>query len=348
MARPDQEGLPDLAGLRYVSDRQPGIRRLRCGKGFRYLDPDGRPVTDASELRRIRSLAIPPAYRDVWICPSPRGHLQATGYDSRGRKQYRYHAQWRRLRDRAKFERMAAFGAALPRLRARLRRDLALPGLPRDKVLAMVVRLLDRTGSRIGNAQYAKQNGSFGLSTLRSRHARIARHSLHLHFRGKGGQDHDLVLSDPELARLVRRCKELPGQQLFQYLDEAGQPRGIDSGEVNAYLAEAMGAPYSAKDFRTWTATVRALALLRRTPLPRRGGERARKACIVEVIRQVAQELNNTPAVCRKSYINPAVFDAWAADRLGGVFTRQPGRRAEERWALAFLRRSGGRKSRGG
>jgi len=328
------------AGLHHVSDRQPGIRRLRSGKGFRYLDVRGRPLRDEAQLKRIRSLAIPPAYRDVWICPSPAGHLQATGYDSRGRKQYRYHPEWRRLRDEVKFGRMIDFGAALPRLRERLRRDLALPGLPRGKVLATVVKLLDVTATRIGNPQYARRNGSYGLTTLRNHHARIQPHgSLRLHFRGKGGQEHDLVLDDPRLARLVQRCKELPGQQLFQYLDENGQRHAVDSGEVNAYLAEAMGGPFSAKDFRTWTATTQALARLCSMPLPERGGERARRSCIQNVICRVAEELNNTPAVCRKSYINPLVFQAWESGRLGAARRRGGSPREAERRMLALLRR---------
>jgi DNA topoisomerase IB len=338
------------AGLTYVRDGEPGIRRKRRNDGFEYVGPDGKSLTDR-EAARVQALAVPPAYEDVWICPNPRGHLQATGRDARGRKQYRYHAEWRRVRDGAKFERMVEFGEALPRLRRRLRRDLALPGLPRDKVLAVVVGLLDATRIRIGNAVYARDNASYGLTTLRNRHARFVRDGrLVLEFRGKGGAPHEVPVDNRRLVRLVRRCQQLPGQQLFQYVDDDGARHPVTSDQVNEYLRDAMGADFTAKDFRTWGASLRAIALLAGTPLPENGSERACKACITAAIKAVAADLANTPTVCRKSYINPIVFDAW---RCGTLHECVPaiaasGPRKMEQWALHFLRREAqrGRKHR--
>ena len=319
---------PVPRGLVYVSDQSRGIRRVRQARRsgrkkappkFDYVGPGGRPIRDPRTLARIAKLAIPPAYEDVWICPNPRGHLQATGRDARGRKQYRYHADWREARDDHKHSRMRSFGKALGRLRAAVRRDLKLPGLPREKVLALVVKLLDATQVRVGNAEYARSNGSFGLTTLRDRHVRFpGRGRALLHFRGKGGAEHDVLIEDPRLAKLVRRCQELPGQALFQYLDDAGGRHSIDSGQVNDYLRERMGGEFTAKDFRTWHATLHALTLLDRMPLPERRSERALRQCINAVVKQVASGLRNTPAVCRKSYINPAVFTAWQEGSLGG------------------------------
>jgi DNA topoisomerase I len=328
------------AGLRYVLDSAPGIRRQRAGKGFTYLSVDGRRIRDADLLARIRSLAVPPAYTRVWICADPRGHLQATGRDARQRKQYRYHPQWRSVRDDGKFARMAEFGAALPRLRRRLRTDLARPGLPRDKVLGVVVALLAGTLARVGNEEYARDNRSFGLTTLRTRHVAFVRGGrLSLRFRGKSGLEHDLTVNDARLARIVRRCRELPGQALFQYIDDDGQRQPIDSGMVNAYLQDAMGSPFTAKDFRTWGGTLAAIAALVRTPLPESGGERAMAAAIVDVIKQVAGELRNTPAVCRKSYIHPLVFEAWRDGRLHRLAARSgSGPRQLEGLALKLLR----------
>lgn len=308
-----REGAKSAAatGLIYVSDGDPGIRRRRRGSGFYYLKPDKRILRNKAELRRIVSLAVPPAYQDVWICTHPRGHIQATGRDARGRKQYRYHRRWREVRDLAKFDRMIDFGSALPKLRQRLRRNLALPGLPREKVLAVIVSMLDSTRARIGNPEYARQN-SFGLSTLRNRHVQFIRDGRALlRFRGKGGVQHEIVVNDKRLARLVRRCQELPGQQLFQYIDDDGQRCPVGSVEVNDYLREAMGGEFTAKDFRTWGATTRAVVLLSSTRLPRGHSEHAFKSEIARVVRRVAKELHNTPAVCRKSYINPAIFEAW-------------------------------------
>ncbi len=309
---------PVPRGLVYVSDRARGIRRVRI-RGtdksrprFQYFAASGRRIRDARTLERIAKLAIPPAYEDVWICAHPRGHLQATGRDARGRKQYRYHPDWRSARDDHKHGRMRDFGKALSRLRAAVRRDLARPGLSREKVLALVVRLLDTTQVRVGNAEYARDNGSFGLTTLRDRHARFpARGKALLHFRGKGGTEHDVLVDDARLARLVRRCQELPGQKLFQYVDERGGHRAIDSGQVNDYLRERMGGEFTAKDFRTWHATLHALTLLSKTQLPERRSAAALRRCMNTVVKEVASGLRNTPAVCRKSYINPAVFIAW-------------------------------------
>ena len=334
------KGRAVLPGLRYACDEEPGIRRRRAGRHFRYHDARGRPIRDREELARIAALAVPPAYRDVWICADARGHLQATGFDARGRKQYRYHPRWRALRDRHKFVQMTAFARALPRLRQRLRRDLRREGLPREKVLATVVALLDRTHARIGNGSYAKENGSYGLSTLRDRHARFAAGRLRLRFTGKGGAEHVLDVDDRRLARIVRRCQQLPGQTLFQYVDDDGAQHAIDSGQVNAYLHEAMGAAFSAKDFRTWSATLHAAAELAATPLPQRGGERAARRCINAAISEVAGQLRNTPAVCRKSYINPLVYALWRCGELhrAGLDLRRAPRRAEQQ-LIRLLRR---------
>jgi DNA topoisomerase IB len=329
------------AGLVYVSDTQPGIRRLRRGKGFTYRDADGQPVTDKAELARIRALAIPPAYEDVWICANPDGHLQATGRDARGRKQYRYHPDWRELRDHGKFDRVLAFGAALPKLRRRTRQDLALAGLPREKVLALLVRLLDETLIRVGNETYARDNKSYGLTTLRSRHLRVVRGRLRFCFHGKSGQEQEVELDDRRLGRIVRRVQQLPGQRLFQYLDDAGERQPVDSGMVNDYLREACGEVFSAKDFRTWGGTAHAAGVLACMPLPDKGGERARRHALVEAVTQVARVLGNTPAVCRKSYIHPEVFEGWRDGSLHRAITEtcagDP--RALERATLRFLRR---------
>jgi DNA topoisomerase IB len=319
---------PVPRGLVYVSDQARGIRRVRllvrkkrgakdAPPRFHYVGPAGRRIRDARTLARIAKLAIPPAYENVWICTSPQGHLQATGRDARGRKQYRYHPAFRSARDDHKHSRMLSFGKALRRLRASVRRDLKRPGLPREKVLALVVKLLDTTQLRVGNAEYARSNGSFGLTTLRDRHARFpARGKAQLRFRGKGGAEHDVLVDDARLAGLVRRCQELPGQALFQYVDDEGGRHAIDSGQVNDYLREHMGDDFTAKDFRTWHATLHALTLLGRVPVPEKRGERALRLCVNAVIKEVAAGLRNTPAVCRKSYINPAVFIAWQNGEL--------------------------------
>jgi DNA topoisomerase-1 len=330
------------AGLIYVSDAEPGIRRLRAGKGFRYLTPENRRLGASKELKRIASLAIPPAYRNVWISLESRGHLQATGRDARGRKQYRYHPDWRQVRDSAKFDRMVSFGEALLKLRRKLKRDMALPGLPREKVLAVVVSILDATRVRIGNTEYARDNKSFGLTTLRNRHVSFIRDGRAvLNFRGKGGIQHEVHIDDRRIAQIVRRCQEIPGQHLFQYISDDGQRCPIDSGQVNDYLREAMGDDFTAKDFRTWGATLHAITLFARTALPEPLSERALKREISEVVKQVAVKLRNTPAVCRKSYINPAVFDSWRSGLIHKVFNGSlslAAPRKAEVLVLAFLR----------
>ncbi len=313
------------AGLRYVSDARPGIRRRRQGEGFRYVDAAGGPLHDRAERRRIQALAIPPAWQDVWICPVANGHLQATGRDARGRKQYRYHADWRTVRDETKFGRMVAFGEALPRLRARLERDLGLPGLPRDKVLALVVKLLETTLIRVGNEEYARENRSFGLTTMRSRHVEVSGSTVRFQFRGKSGKEHSVAISNRRVARVVRACRELPGHELFQYVDEAGERQGVDSADVNGYLREATGEEFTAKDFRTWGGTVLALAaLLTMCGDPAEaadnaaGGPRDARHAVNEAIARVAAQLGNRPAICRKYYVHPGVIAAFLEGRLHG------------------------------
>lgn len=333
------------AGLVYVSDCMPGIVRERMREGFGYRDPHGRPVRGDSVLQRIRALAIPPAYTDVWICTRANGHLQATGRDARGRKQYRYHAQWQQVRGDGKFERIVAFGAALPKLRRRLQRDLARPGFPREKVIAIVVAVMAATLIRIGNDSYARRNRSFGLTTLRNRHIAFLRGGrAQLKFRGKSGLEHDVVLDDVRLAKLVRGCQQLPGQALFQYRDDDGALRPVDSGEVNDYLREAMGEAFTAKDFRTWGGTLAAFERFAAAPLPGDGdappGERALVAVETEVVRQVARMLGNTASVCRKAYIDPAVFAGWRDGSLQRAAADTRGVRQWEQAALRFLRRA--------
>lgn len=303
------------SGLLYVRDTMPGIARLRERDGFRYRRPDGRALRDAKELQRIRSLAIPPAYEEVWICPLPQGHLQATGRDARGRKQYRYHPGWREARDADKFLRMSEFGAALPRIRAKVKRDLAAPVGSRASVLAALVRLLDTTLVRVGNDEYARTNGSFGLTTLRNRHAAVKGSTLHLRFRGKSGVWHEVALDDPRVARIVRACQAMPGQELFQYEDEAGRSHGLGSADVNDYLRELGGDDFTAKDFRTWHASVLALQLL--CGLTETGPVSKRAAN--EVLREVAGRLGNTLAVCRRSYVHPGLVGAAVEHGLAGL-----------------------------
>ena len=328
------------AGLLHVSDRDPGIRRIRCGRGFRYRDAEGRPVRDAATLARIRALAIPPAYRDVWICSSPRGHLQATGRDARGRKQYRYHANWRRVRDTGKFDRLPAFAEALPRLRRTLRADLAQPGLPREKVLALVVTILGTTLVRVGNDEYARSNRSYGLTTLRSHHARFPPGGLRLRFSGKGGKQYDVGIDDRRLARLLRAMHQLPGQRLFQYRDDAGDLSPVDSSMVNAYLRERTGADFTAKDFRTWGATLAAFRLLAATPPPEDAGDRVLADIQQQVLAGVSTLLGNTVAVCRTSYVDPCVFEGWRDGSLARAAASARGPRQWEAAARRFLARA--------
>ncbi|HSH21305.1 MAG TPA: DNA topoisomerase IB [Candidatus Caenarcaniphilales bacterium] len=309
----DAEMAARAAGLRYVNDDDPGITRRRYGRGFAYRHPDGRPVRERDVLARIRSLVVPPAWTDVWICPSANGHIQATGRDGRGRKQYRYHAQWTALRDETKYERTIAFAEALPTLRAQVERDLGRSGLPREKVVAAVVRLLETTMLRVGNEEYARQNRSFGLTTLRDRHADINGTQVRFSFRGKAGKMHNVGLRDRRLARIVRQCQDLPGQRLFQYYDEAGDRQSVTSEDVNEYIRQATGGDFTAKDFRTWAGTFLAAQALREVAEAEGGTVQRRLARAVEA---VAQSLGNTPAVCRRCYIHPAVVDAYLEGSL--------------------------------
>jgi DNA topoisomerase-1 len=321
--------------LRHVSDGSTGFTRERFRQTFRYRDASGRLIRDERILERIRRIVIPPAWERVWISPIENGHLQATGRDARGRKQYRYHPAWTVRTGGEKFSRLAGFGQVLPRIRDKVQRDLARVGLPRDKVLATVVKLLDRTALRVGNAEYVRANHSFGLSTLLNRHVAVRGAALLIRFRGKSGIWQERRVSDPVLARIVRRCRDLPGQDLFQYLGSDGRPHPIGSEEVNGYIRRAGGADYTAKDFRTWAATVKAAALLSLFPPPASEGEA--KRAVAEVIERVARELGNTPAICRKSYVHPAVIDAYAKSlfRPG----RYRGLSSEEAMVLRLLKR---------
>jgi DNA topoisomerase-1 len=309
------------AGLRYVSDAMPGIHRRRAGRGFVYETADGRRVRDAATLQRIRSLAIPPAWTDVWICPLAEGHLQAVGKDDRGRKQYRYHPRWRGVRDETKYGRLIAFGNALPALRARVERDLRRSGLPKRKVLAAIVRLLETTLIRVGNEEYARQNRSFGLTTMRDRHADIRGSRIRFRFRGKSGIPHDVDLDDRRLAKIVRGCQDLPGQDLFQYVDENDEPHPLDSADVNDYLREISGQDFTAKDFRTWAGTLLAARALHE--FESFDSKTQAKRNIVQAIESVAKRLGNTKAVCRKCYVHPAVLDAYLEGSLAKMLSHR-------------------------
>ncbi|RRH91523.1 DNA topoisomerase IB [Variovorax beijingensis] len=358
-SRPSPTAAPIANGLVYVNPDMPGIQRLKHGGHFRYRDAQGRWVRDADELSRIRMLAIPPAYTQVWICPLPKGHLQATGIDARGRKQYRYHPDWRLFKDETKFERLEAFGLALPRIRARVARDLQegaatakAPG--RQRVLAALVRLLDTTLLRVGNEEYASSNGSFGLTTLRNRHAAVRGAALQLRFKGKSGVLHEARLDDPRVAKVVRQCQQLPGQALFQYQDEDGELRSVSSTDVNGYIAEASpGERFTAKDFRTWHGTVQALELTRLACEPGRTAADGTRYSAKEILAAVAKQLGNTPAVCKKAYVHPAVLalgsalagneEDPAAELLRKMSARTAARKtrglhAAEQRLLAFLR----------
>ncbi|HEY3076744.1 MAG TPA: DNA topoisomerase IB [Burkholderiales bacterium] len=302
------------AGLRYVSDAVAGIERRAARMGFRYLASDGAAVRDKATLARIRALAVPPAWTDVWICPREDGHLQATGRDARRRKQYRYHPRWREVRDESKYGRLVAFGRALPRIRRRVARDLARPGLPREKVLATLVRLLETTYIRIGNEEYARDNESFGLTTLRERQVRVAGAQLRFRFRGKSGVPHEIALTDRRIAQIVRRMQDLPGQELFQYVDEDGSTRAIESTDVNAYLKSVAGEEFTSKDFRTWAGTLLCARALRRLPPPQSAAAGRRE--VAQAIAAVARELRNTRAVCRKCYVHPAIIESYLEGRL--------------------------------
>ncbi len=333
------------AGLRYVGDGRPGIRRERRGDAFVYLRADGREVTDERELERIRKLAIPPAWTEVWICPYPNGHLLATGRDAKGRKQYRYHPRWRVVRDETKYNRMIAFAEALPGIRARVRDDLRLRGLPRRKVLATVVRLLETTFIRVGNEEYARQNQSFGLTTLRDRHVEVEGSTVRFSFKGKAGKRHIVDISDRRLAGIIKRCQDLPGFELFQYVDDIGEPQVVDSADVNEYLREISGQDFTAKDFRTWAGTL--LAALALDEFEAFDSEAQAKKNVVRAIEEVAKRLGNTPAISRKSYVHPAVLDAYVDGQTLRTYKARAeetlrdamqGLEPEEAAVLAFLR----------
>jgi DNA topoisomerase-1 len=324
-------------GLRHVSDDRPGIRRIAAGGGSRYEAPDGTAVTDERTLERIRALAIPPAWTDVWICTSPMGHLQATGRDARGRKQYRYHPRWREVRDETKYGRLREFAGALPRIRERVEEDLARPGIPRERALATVVQLLEHSLIRIGSPEYARENNSYGLTTLTRRHVKVNGTAVHFRFRGKSGKSHAVTVRNRRLAGIVKRMRALPGQELFQYIDESGEAVPVTSADVNEYLREASGQEFSAKDFRTWAGTV-----LAAQQLPEPGA--AAKAAEVAAVTAVSARLGNTVAVCRKCYIHPAVLgaftDAGALTQWHEVASRARARKrlgAVEAAVLRFL-----------
>jgi DNA topoisomerase I len=313
-----------VADLSYVTDAVPGIRRRRFGRGFRYYTSDGRPLRDRRERERIRGLVIPPAWRDVWICSDPQGHIQAIGRDARGRRQYRYHPRWRQLRDEAKFSRMVAFGRALPAIRARVEAALSRPGLSREKVLALVVRLLEITLIRVGNEEYARENASFGLTTLRRRHVAVSGGALRFRFRGKSRKEHAFGIRDRRLSRIVKRCQELPGQELFRYVDGHGRRRGVGSADVNDYLRAVSGRDFTAKDFRTWAGTVRAAWAL--NALEPFASPRQATRNLTRAVASVAARLGNTPAVCRRCYIHPVVVESYLDGRLSAAL-RRPGAR---------------------
>jgi DNA topoisomerase I len=348
------------AGLRYVTDSQPGFSRRRAGRSFRYLGIDGKPLRDPDLIRRIRALVIPPAWKNVWICPSASGHLQATGRDARGRKQSRYHPRWREVRDETKYERMSSFGAALPAIREHVDRDIVQPGLPQTKILATIVRLMETTSIRVGNEEYARSNHSYGLTTMRNRHVQIDGSKITFSFEGKSGVKHVVDLQDRRLAKIIQRCQDIPGYELFQYIDESGEHHTIDSADVNEYLRGVSGDDFTAKDFRTWTGTVTACRLLRALE-PFESDNQAKKN-IVEVIKSVASGLGNTPSVCRKCYVHPVVLDVYLSGSMPAVYRRRisrslsntfKGLQREERDLLRLLdhhlkshsRRSVGRSS---
>jgi DNA topoisomerase-1 len=301
------------AGLRYTTDALPGIRRVKRRGGFSFIDADGKQLTDKGEIARIKSLAIPPAYTDVWICPIANGHLQATGRDARGRKQYRYHKRWRAVRDENKFDRMIEFAKALPAIRDAVERDMALPGMPREKVLATIVSLIEQTAIRIGNEEYARDNDSYGLTTMREEHADVKGSTVRFSFRGKSGKDHVVEVRDKRIARIIKRSLDLPGRQLFEYVDDDGTSHPVRSEDVNDYIRTISGGDFTAKDFRTWDATMMCaleLAALKAEET----NQTERKKLVTDVIKNVAEHLGNTPAVCKKSYVYPGVVDEFLAN----------------------------------
>jgi DNA topoisomerase I len=338
--RPSAREVARNAGLHHVSDEEPGITRVRRGRGFSYHDRRGRLITDSATKKRIRSLAIPPAWEQVWICPEPLGHIQATGRDDEGRKQYRYHPDWREARNEHKFHRMQAFGAALPRIRRRIRKDLRQPGMSRNKVLAVLIRLLDLTGIRIGSEAARRRNNSFGLTTLRRRHVAFEDRGVKFHFRGKGGQPHEVSLSDPLLAGILHDCYAIPGHEMFQYLDEEGERHSLTPADVNQHLREISGGDFTAKDFRTWVASIQALLALE--ALPAAETDAARRRNLNEMLDLVSGALRNTRTVCRDFYVHPILVEGYRDGRIQRLLQdlEIPGirelRRAERRF-LALL-----------
>jgi DNA topoisomerase I len=330
---PDVSALPTeplesarAVGLRYVSDEVTGFTRQRAGKGFRYFDVNGKELRNAEHLARIKSLAIPPAWADVWISPVANGHLQATGRDARGRKQHRYHARWREVRDETKFTRIIAFARSLPEIRKRIAQDMKPPGLPRRKVLAAVVKLLEVSLIRVGNEEYARDNKSYGLTTMRDHHVDVSGARMRFQFRGKSGKKHAVDITDPRLARIVKQCQDLPGQEIFQYIDDDGKQQDVKSEDVNEYLREITGEDFTAKDFRTWAGTVLAAMALRE--LEKFDSQTQAKKNILRAIEAVAERLGNTPAICRKSYVHPMVLDAY----MEGALLQTVKQRAQEQW----------------
>ncbi|HWL29652.1 MAG TPA: DNA topoisomerase IB [Burkholderiaceae bacterium] len=322
--------------LVYGADDGPGITRKRSGDHFVYVDPDGKPVRDQAVIARINALAIPPAYEDVWICPDEKGHIQATGRDARGRKQYRYHEQWNQVRDATKYQQLGEFAAALPRIRRRVARDMQSRAMTQDKVVAVVVRLLELTLIRIGTRTYARTNKSYGLTTLRRRHTSVRGSSVRFRFKGKSGVQHDLTVTDRRIAAVIKRCMEIPGQELFQYQDAEGNVHRIDSGSVNAYLKEAGKADFTAKHYRTWAASVFALDVLQQA---QRSGTRPTRAAVTDMLKAASRLLGNTPAVCRDCYIHPAIISAFLDGHLPErkSYPGPAGLNADERRFLAFL-----------
>lgn len=331
-------------GLRYVSDATPGFGRKRTGSSFSYYDTSGKRIADKAVIRRIKSIGIPPAYEFVWICPSPHGHIQATGLDARGRKQYRYHPKWRELRDQNKYEHVMQFALALPALREKVTSDMKLDGLPREKVLATIVSLLEKTLIRVGNAEYAQKNKSYGLTTMRRKHVAIGRGVLRFDFTGKSGKQWKLQVQDKRIVAIVKRCAEIPGHELFKYLDDEGQSRTVDSGDVNGYIREITQQDFTAKDFRTWAGTV--LAALALAEFKKYDSQAEAKRNVVAAIEKVAKQLGNTPAICRKSYVHPEILSAYMSGdlvkmidaKIAQKFKRQYAQlTADEIMVLAFL-----------
>ncbi len=333
------------AGLRYVSDAQPGFTRRRSGKGFSFKDSDGKTISDPKMTSRFKALVIPPAWREVWICPYSNGHIQATGFDERGRKQYLYHEKWRQARDENKYERMLSFAQLLPKIRRTTKRDLKQRGLPRTKVLAAILQLLEKTMIRIGNEQYAKENKSFGLTTMRNRHAKVRGTKVHFDFKGKSGIHHEIYLQDSTLARVIAKLQDLPGQELFQYEDEYGETVSVGSGDVNEYLKEITGEDFTAKDFRTWSGTV--LASLALQEFEKFDSQTQAKKNIVRAIEDVAGKLGNTPSICRKCYVHPAILESYLDGSMLETMQQTTearlknlrGLSAEEAAVLAFLQK---------